>query len=507
MKVKLTFFLLIFIFILVGCDLLRFSPFEVTSWTPGEGYHSNPENLIVSLTFSLEPDYAAAERNFTLTANGNRVRGNFSWEDFTMTFTPLTPLEINTDYTINLSADARNTEGLSMDEAFIKDFTTRQDNVRPVLVSCYPPMYAEINDLIFNVRLEFSVSIPLNALYNNVSFRPSMTGLWHLENNEKLAVFTPSEHWTQNTRYEIHLSSSFSGTNGMNIGSEFISIFTTGIDKEPPVLLNVWRITGDGDLIQLNPDRGYSGAAESPVHNEGWERNDRFFAVFSKPVDSLSVNNFLAIEDGPNLIMETPPGYKSEYYFRFENPPAYDGRFTLRIRPGIRDNTGNETAEEYIFKNHVNGVNSKPPFLAGIRIPMAPGNDIDYESVYFTSESLYENIPITDTNYPSGLSVNTWFELYFVTTQEASIDIFSLMELFRIETSNNVITFSPRQIKTNNFTFDEPQDGLEHLQRVEITGNLINSTNFGIINFRIAPGLRDSFGNSNENMSVISLIK
>jgi len=80
MKYKICIMLLISIFCFNACDILRSSLFEVTSWTPGGGYHSQPDQITVSLTFSHEPNRASIERSFSLTGNGNRVRGNFLWE-------------------------------------------------------------------------------------------------------------------------------------------------------------------------------------------------------------------------------------------------------------------------------------------------------------------------------------------------------------------------------------------------------------------------------------------
>jgi len=507
MKNKLFILLLINIFSFISCDILRISPFEVTSWTPGSGYQSEPEKIIISLDFSGDPARASIEKNFSLTGNGNRVRGTFLWDGRKMTFSPLTPLEINTDYTINLSADAHDTGGLSMDEAFNRNFSTRPENIRPVLISNYPEMYSEITDTRTEIKLEFSVPIPLKTLYDNVSFIPSMTGTWRLENEGKLAVFTPAEPWSQQTRYEIKYSASLTDNNGMNIGNDFSCIFTTKSDTEIPYLVNAKRITNKNESFLLSPNRGYTGAAELPVENKSWEKDDKLMLVFSKPVDSISVKNCISVEDGPNLSMETLSGYKTELILRFDIAPAYESRFTFKIKPGIKDVTGNECKEEYSFRIFANGKFSKPPTLAGIRIPMSPGNGTDKELIFFETDSLFRKIPITDKNYPSGENINTWFELYFETAEGASIDLFSLMELFHIETSNNVINFSPRQMKNKNFTIPYPHNGMEDCQRIEITGNLTNSTNFGIINFIISAGLKDTLGNRNDKSLKISLVK
>jgi len=505
MKRLILIFLLINLFI--SCDILRFSRFEIISWTPGEGIFSEPDNVTISLRFSNEPNRASVERNFSLTGNGNRVRGAFNWEGKKIIFTPLAPLEFNMDYIINLSSDACDLNGLSMDEDFNCNFTTRLESLRPYLISCFPPMYAEINDRRSEVKFEFSLPVTFKTLYDNISFSPSMTGLWRLENDNKLAVFTPSEPWARNTRYEIRLSTSLTNTDGMSVGKDFISIFTTRTDSIPPVLLYANRVTKKDEIIHLNPDNSSSNDGESYQENQDWEKDDKLQLIFSEPVDSVTVKNYLNIEDSQSLFMETSPGYKSEFIFRFDNIPVFESRFTLRIKPGVKDIDGNESKEEYVYKIFANGKYSKPPSLAGFRMPIAVNKENELTLEYFSINSLYEIISISDNYYPSGESVAAWIELYFDTAEGALIDPFSIMEHFRIETSNNVINFSPRQVKIKDFTVSDPQQGMEKFQRAEIKGILINSTDFGIINFLIAPGLRDSLGNKNENLLRISVIK
>jgi len=505
MKSKLC-ILLLFLISFVSCDVLRFSRFEVISWTPGGGYRSEPENITVSLDFSNDPDMSSVERNFSLTGNGNRIKGTFLWNGRKMTFVPLAPLEKNTDYIISLSADACNDKGLSLDEAFNGYFTTRPDNARPILISCYPELFAEIDDPRTEVRLSFSIPVPLNTLYDNVSFSPSITGSWRLEDDGKSAIFTPAEPWKQNNRYEIRYSTSLTDNNGMNIGNGFISIFTVGADHEAPYLLYAERIAKNGDIVELIPDKGYTGAAELPVENHGWEKDDRLRLVFSKPVDGLLLKNYLVVEDAPGLVMETSPDFNTEFTFKFNSIPVYESRFTFKIKPGISDRSGNESRNEYIYRIFANGKFSKPPALVGLRMPMTLDNaNLDF--FYTETDSIFKTIPIKDENYPSGENIQTWIELYFTTAEGALVDTFSLMGLFRIETTNNVITFSPQSVKHSNFSVPDPHQGCENFERLEITGNIKNSTNNGIINFQIGSGLRDSLGNKNEKPFVISVIK
>jgi len=510
MKIKLL-CLLLTITLQSSCDLLRTMPFEITAWTPGEGYHNGTEEIILSLNFSHEPDRASVEKNFSLTGDGNRIKGYFLWDENKIIFHPLAPLEKNIDYIINLSADACSLKGLSLDEPFFREFTTRSDNTRPYLISCFPEMYAEVSDPRAEVRLCFSNSVPLKTLYENVSFSPSITGYWRLEENEKMAVFKPSEQWIHSRQYEIRIASSLTDNNGMTAGNEFLSKFTTGTDRQAPSLVFAAKKSKDGSLSELKPDKGYTGAAELPVENSGWEKDDMLYLVFSEPVDILTVKNFLSAEEAPGLVQDKSPAenilFNTEFIFKFDSAPVFESRFTIRLKSGVKDSSGNESKDEYIFRIFADGIYSKPPVLTGLRMPMSPENKNNPELFSIGTDSVFNLIPISDNNYPSGESVQTWIELYFDTAQEAAIDPFSLMELFRIETSNNVVTFSPRQIKFSGFSVPQPQSGWEEYSRAEISGIIVNSTNIGLIVFQIGAGLKDSYGNKNDKTMRISLIK
>jgi len=497
MKIILYFSFIICLFAYNSCDILRLSAFEVISCSPEDGYHSSPEDIIVSLTFSHEPNRSSVERNFSLNADTHSIRGVFFWEEKTLTFMPLTPLEKNTDYTINLSANAHNTDGLSMDDAFSRNFTTRSDNTRPILISYSPSMYEQVDDLRKEIVFKFSIPVPIETLYSNISFSPSAAGIWRLEENDTLAVFTPAEPWFKNSRYEIRFSDSLADINGNTIENSFLSIFTTQTDNEEPYLLSANQIKKNGDIFLLSLE----------TENNDWEKDDKILLIFSEPVDSLTLRNYIEAADGPSVLMETSSGYQNEFTFRFETIPVYESRFTLKIKPGIKDAGGKTSKNEYIYRVFANGRFSMPPVLAGMRIPMSPRNEAKPDLRYFGINQPFEIIPISEENYPSSSSVFTFIELYFSTAEGAAIDLFSVMELFRIETSNNVISFSPRLVKNANFSINEPHAGMENFQRIEISGYLENSLNAGIINFLIAAGLRDSLGNQNDKPLRISLTK
>ena len=219
------------------------------------------------------------------------------------------------------------------------------------------------------------------------------------------------------------------------------------------------------------------------------------------------MKNCLSAEGAPGLVPETPPGFAAEVIFKFESRPVFGSRFTFRLKTGVKDMANNVSGAEYGYGVFANGGGSKPPELAGMRMPRAPGTPDNFDLIDFSSGALFEDLPIEQGEYPAAKETRTWIELYFEIVPGEKIDPLSVMELFRVETSNSVLTFSPREIRDGGFFVSDPRPGWEQYQRLEIRGILINSVNSGLVNFIVPPGLRDSAGNRSEKTFRISLVK
>jgi hypothetical protein len=369
------------------------------------------------------------------------------------------------------------------------------------------------------LSIEFSRTVSLNSLRDSASFSPSMSGAWHLEEAETLAIFTPSEPWPQGKRFEFRITASLEGSNGMATGKDFLGVFYIGADHTLPYLAGAWRLKADGNSEELVAD-----PLGEFIENAGWEKDDRLLLKFSRDVDLLSVGTALTVENGSSLVLEMPSYspqicFDSEAVFHFDKPPTYESRFSVRLRKGVKDMPGNESGDEYLFRIFANGKNSKPPSLVGIRIPMSPDglqndssddppdDDPDFQLRIYSVDQLFDDLPVQSENYPYNVKTATWIECYFDCAPGATIDLFSIMETFRVETSNNVITFSPFVVRNSGFTVADPHIAWKRYQRLEIAGNLTNTTNAGLVHFFFTKGIKDSAGNSSENQFRISLIK
>jgi hypothetical protein len=483
-----------------SCDILRDSPFEVTGWTPGAGYHSQTENLTVSLVLSHESDKSKTEDAFSLTRDSARVKGLFSWEGRRLIFRPLSPLEANRDYRITLETGAQDREGLSLENKFEASFTTRPPGARPRVLAVEPGWDGIMPENRGILRLTFSEPVTINSCTASVSFSPSPGGSWRLEDEGRTAAFTPFEAWQTGVRYNLKIAANFSDALGRTLGEEFASRFSIGADQEEPYLLHAWVLNGE-DRTELSQAGEY----------DEWESFHKLELEFSEPVDAGSVRNALAVEPSANLSMETEPGISGSVVFRFTEKPQWGNPFLFRLRSGVTDEAGNKSSVEYVYRIRAGGPLSKPPVLAGIRLPMAPGESETEagQPLIFFPDDLFENLPIGPEEgcFPYKTEIPVWLELYFDTAPDAVINPYSLMECFRVEATNNALSFSPRSVRDSDFTWPEKYGGWEMYERLEIQGFLTNMENSGIVTFHVGSGLEDSRGNSSARDYRISLLK
>jgi hypothetical protein len=103
--------------------------------------------------------------------------------------------------------------------------------------------------------------------------------------------------------------------------------------------------------------------------------------------------------------------------------------------------------------------------------------------------------------------VETWVELYFDMAPGAAVNLFSLMDLFRIEATNGALKFVPRSVWASGFTWAAPHAPWAGYTRVELKGVLINYPASGLVRFIVEKGLEDSRGNQSAGAFELPLVK
>ena len=496
-----------------SCDILRDSPYMVKAWTPGGGYHDDPRSLKISLLFSHESDRVKTEQAFSFSEDGKTLKGTFVWEGQKLVFLPSAPLEAGRNYTISLGTGAQNIKGISLEDKFEVSFTTRPPGEKTRIIRAEPDDGGTLSGSRGEFRLFFSEPVSLNSCIDYISFNPSTPGSWYLENENKTACFVPREPWQAGTVYRVKVESRFTGLSGSILGTEYLSVFNAGPDMEKPELLKALALFPGAEAINISLGRpGQIPSAEYA----GWESFTRLELVFSEPVDLSGLRQLLVCEPAATLVMESTPGISDRAVFRFAEYPQWGSSFLFRLSSGVKDPAGNQSDEEYLFRIKTAGPLSKPPVLIGIRLPLAPGLGGEGQNLpetnlalSFTPGDLFSDLPIKsgEGHYPFMEATPSWIELYFETAVETEIDPISVMDHFRVESTNQALIFTPRSIKTENFRWLSPRPGWENFQRIEIRGDLTNTVQNGVVTFRISPGLKDKRGNTNTEDFRIPVLK
>ncbi len=79
----------------------------------------------IGILFSTMMDRLSVKNNFSLKdQNNNQVPGTFYWSGNKMYFKPYRPLDPNTTYTVTITTDAKNFDGIHLQEDFVQSFTT-----------------------------------------------------------------------------------------------------------------------------------------------------------------------------------------------------------------------------------------------------------------------------------------------------------------------------------------------------------------------------------------------
>ena len=512
--------LILYGLLVFSCDILRGSPYEVEAWTPGAGFHPEPGKIKISILLSHESDRVRAEQAFSLTEDRKKLKGDFSWEGKKFFFMPASPLEAGRDYFISLGTEAQDTRGISLEKPFEASFTTYPRGDRPGITGTSPEYEGVMSGNRGEFRICFSEPVKINSCMDSISFIPSAPGSWRLEDEGRTACFVPRDPWQAGSIYKVRVESNFTGLSGFPLGTEYSSVFTIGEDRVKPFLLEALAIFPEGKWdeskgTEVFAEKIFLGKPddEPAAVYPDWENYTRLELVFSEPVDTSGLKNLLVSEPSVSLVMESLPGFHDRAVFGFSEYPQWGSTYLFRLSPGLKDENGNTNEEEYCFRIIATGPFSKPPVLRGIRLPMAPGNIPEnpgnQEALNYSLADLFADLPIKsdENHYPFMEQTPAWIELYFETAGGTEIDIFSLMDLFRVESTNQALTFSPRSVLTENFSWADPEDGWENLQRIEIRGFLTNTVHNGIVTFHIPAGLRDKRGNRSTTDFRISLLK
>lgn len=502
-------FALIPVVLATACDMLRLEPFEVVGWSPGCQDAGGTGSLSFGVVFSLEPDRASAESAFSLKENGETVYGDFIWDGPSLSFVPYCVPEPNSEYRLSVSTDARTSDGLSLEDTFEVEFSTKAESLRPRVLSTVPPHGGTIPAGMSSVSVTFSEAVEATEFYANVSASPGIPGIWKLNETSDVASFTPLEPWDAGVEYEISVSGNTADRSGNRMGDDLSFRFSVGTDTLSPELIALNAVDGSGSVVlSATPD---DMTDTGITVNAGWEKSWRLQARFSEPVRIETIDAHVECMGGACLKRLTSGTCSDEIVFTLESLPECGEGFIARFNPGVEDTSGNCSASAKTYRFIADGPESRPPRFIGIRMPMAPGAVLteDRELAVFSTARPFETIALASDadRFPIGVATRITLECFFELARGATLDRLSLMESLRASATNGALDLHVTGIRLGGFDYARTPVEWSELAIALVDGTLTNRAASGVFSIQFASGLKDSSGNVNESPQKLSMLK
>jgi len=259
----------------LGIDTLR-----VTGCSPVKGATGLTRDVMVVIQFSSAVNRTDAESLFTLKQGDTGVEGRFDWDSGSgFTFTPVSQLEKNGRYVINIPRSIRDSKGNTMGSDYLSDFYVGSDFSNPQ-ISASVPAYTEgvtpdvaVNQ---NIIIDFSKSMNRSKTESAFSISPEPSGYFEwaaspsgLPDSRMTYVLTKPMDYGK--LYKLKLSADAEDSVGNKTGVEYRVNFITGNDFIPP---QVERMVYSGtDFSTDSINTGISKTA--PIRIDFSENMDR----------------------------------------------------------------------------------------------------------------------------------------------------------------------------------------------------------------------------------------
>ncbi|MCH8075976.1 MAG: Ig-like domain-containing protein, partial [SAR324 cluster bacterium] len=190
-------------------------PPKVTGSSPNQGAADVPVSSLVSITFSKPMDQGATEAAFNLSPT---TAGALSWsgDSTVLTFTPSSDLSENTAHGVIVSTDAKDTEGIPLQNEFTLEFTTGSapDTIAPSVVGTVPA------DQSTNVSVDTSITVTFSEAMNTASAEaaltvaPALSGTFSWSGDNSVMTFVPGQSLSYSQTYSVTVASSAADTSG-----------------------------------------------------------------------------------------------------------------------------------------------------------------------------------------------------------------------------------------------------------------------------------------------------
>ena len=327
-----------------ACD----PPPVVISATPVTGATGVCSRAVLTATFSEAMNTATINTTtFTVTGVAGIITHDVT--DTIFTFTPSSPLAINTLYTAALTTEVRNRFGNGLASDFVWSFRTAANgcNPPPIVVSVTPAIDATGVCSLAVITASFSEAMnPATINAATFTLTPGVTGIITHDVSNTIFTFTPSGPLAVNTVFTATLSTGVRDLFGSGLATDFVWSFRTAANgcNPPPT------------VVSVSPANGATGVCSLAV----------ITATFSEAMNPSSINTTtFTVSPGVTGII-THDVSNTIFTFTPSSALAINTVYTATITTGAQDTFGNPLATDFVwsFRTAANGCNPSPTVVS-----------------------------------------------------------------------------------------------------------------------------------------------
>lgn len=466
---------------LSSCQMFFTPELLVIASGPSVGRYSSVFGLEAWVEFSDTVPHGTAEKGILLKENGSTMEVRYAWTGRRVDLTPVCGFTLGNRYDLTVASTVENIDGADLGTEFVLTFYTRPDDVRPTVQVVSPTYGTVAADRYQPVVLRFSRAVDRASFFANVSISPSFKAAYTWAAADTLCTVTPLEKLRSPAVYTVKVGSSLADVFGNTLGADLTSWFSEGAVAAGPSVSSVVR-TASG-----TPDTAYVltpvTASGTVAADTGFERTWGLEIRFDRPVERSGLDSFITVEPSWGFTVPYTQALMQNIDLVPASPLAYGTTYTLTVRKGVADVSGNVSTADHIYRFKVDGPGSGPPRLLSLAFHTnigSPATDVilgDHTTDYTALDAgAFGNVPTA-----------TFLVLTFQLAQGASVDTASLMEHFSV-TATDANTFMAKTAVGAPVVLSPTQQSV----RVDVTLTRVGS---GLLVFRLSAGLADSLGN------------
>lgn len=474
-----------------ACSLiLGLQPLEIKNWYPHDARIGASAVAASWVEFSSPVDHTKAEQAFSLSENGLPMTGSYAWQGDRLVFTPTRAVTPGNDYEIAVVSTVETEDGNSLAKDFRFAFTTKQESLRPTVLSTQPTDGGSVTTLTSPIVVRFSEPIDQASFIAAFSVSPDPGGSVSFQAGGLQAAFTPISPWVPGTEYAVVVSDAVKDLCGNRLPEAVRFRFRAGVETTPPTLAAV-RSTTNG-VPQGGPLTPEDPSDVALQVNPGFETTWGLELQFSESVSRENIESFIDLQPAWSFAIDPAGAPRDRFILNPRERLVWGALYSLRIKKGILDMNGNTSTTDVVYNFRTDGAATRPPRVEVVRFRLNPADTANPLHDQYAAQDAFANLNLS--NFTPGVDSVSYFDVYLSLASGAGIDPFSIMHSFSVTATNGAALISPTAVSVGPFPDPQPAV-LPGLVPVRISVSVTNTTNSGIVTIAVSDSLTDTTGN------------